>query len=137
MRNELNFWVVGGDMRQAKLAELLADDGHTVHTYALERTPGMSGVLPAESLEEAPLADCVILPLPVEGEGSLLNCPLSAGRHPLYEVLSALRSGQVVCAGRVSQTAETLAAERGLTLHDYFQREEFAIANAVPVALAV
>lgn len=137
MRNELNFWVVGGDMRQAKLAELLADDGHTVHTYALERTPGMSGVLPAESLEEAPLADCVILPLPVEGEGSLLNCPLSAGRHPLYEVLSALRSGQVVCAGRVSQAAETLAAERGLTLHDYFQREEFAIANAVPVALAV
>ena len=24
MRNELNLWVAGGDMRQAKLAELLA-----------------------------------------------------------------------------------------------------------------
>lgn len=31
MRNELNLWVAGGDMRQAKLAELLAADGHTVH----------------------------------------------------------------------------------------------------------
>ena len=34
MRNELNLWVAGGDMRQAKLAELLAADGHTVHAYA-------------------------------------------------------------------------------------------------------
>ena len=29
-----NVWVVGGDMRQAKLAELLFDDGHTVHLGA-------------------------------------------------------------------------------------------------------
>ena len=35
MRNELNLWVIGGDMRQAKLAELLADDGHTVHALSL------------------------------------------------------------------------------------------------------
>ena len=35
MRHELNFWVVGGDMRQAKLAEQLSDDGHTVHTLSL------------------------------------------------------------------------------------------------------
>ena len=38
MRHERNVWVVGGDMRQAKLAELLFDDGHTVHTWALEGT---------------------------------------------------------------------------------------------------
>ena len=33
MKHELNIWVVGGDLRQAKLAQLLAEDGHTVHTY--------------------------------------------------------------------------------------------------------
>ena len=33
MRHELNFWVLGGDMRQGKLAQLLAEDGHRVHTY--------------------------------------------------------------------------------------------------------
>ena len=31
MKHELNIWVVGGDLRQAKLARLLAEDGHTVH----------------------------------------------------------------------------------------------------------
>ena len=35
-----NIWVAGGDPRQAALAELLADDGHAVHTYALERGEG-------------------------------------------------------------------------------------------------
>lgn len=137
MRNKLNFWVVGGDMRQAKLAELLADDGHTVHIFGLERAPELSGVENAEELREAVLADCVVLPLPVEGEGSLLNGPLSAGQHPLSEVFSTFRPGQVLCAGRVSANADTLAAERGLILHDYFRREELAISNAVPVALAV
>lgn len=137
MKKELNFWVIGGDLRQAKLAELLFDDGHTVHTFALERGPELSQNFGAETLEEAVLADCVVLPLPVEGEGSLLNAPLSAGRHSLAEVFDALRPGQVLCAGRISPNAATLAAERGLVLEDYFQREELAVANAVPTALAV
>ena len=133
MKNELNIWVVGGDMRQAKLAEQFADDGHTVHTFALEWAPEpILGAEQAEDLEGAALADCVVLPLPVTGEGSLLNAPLSAGRHTLVQVLDALRPGQVVCAGKVGDEARSLAAKRGLTLQDYFAREELAVANAVP-----
>ena len=101
MRNELNLWVAGGDMRQAKLAELLAADGHTVHAYALERLGALDGVEMEESLEGAALADCVVLPLPAVGEGSLLNAPLSGRKHPLALVLDALRPGQVICAGMV------------------------------------
>ena len=122
MRNELNLWVAGGDMRQAKLAELLAADGHTVHAYAME-----------ESLEGAALADCVVLPLPAAGEGSLLNAPLSGRKHPLALVLDALRPGQVICAGMVGPQTAALAADRGLTLHDYFAREELAVPTALPV----
>ena len=36
MRNEWNVWVVGGDLRQVRLAQLLHEEGHTVHTWALE-----------------------------------------------------------------------------------------------------
>ena len=132
MRNEWNLWVVGGDMRQAKLAELLAEDGHTVHTWALEGAE--EAVEPAERLEEARLADCVILPLPAAGEGGRLNAPLSALHPSLEEVLDALRPGQVVCAGKVGPGLRALAEERGLRLFDYFLREELAVANAVPTA---
>ena len=133
MRNELNIWVVGGDMRQAKMAELLAADGHTVHTFALDRLGELSeGVIAEEDLSGATLADCVVLPLPVTGEGTLLNTPLSEGCHPLSGILDTLRPGQAICAGRVSDEIRAMAAQRWLALQDYFAREELAVANAVP-----
>ena len=46
MKRELNFWVLGGDLRQACLARLLAEDGHRVHTYALSG----SVITPTENL---------------------------------------------------------------------------------------
>ena len=80
MRNELNVWVIGGDMRQVSLAE----------------------------------------------DGPLIE-----------QVLDALRPGQVVCGGRVSPQLQAMALERDLRLWDYYAREELAVSNAVPTALAV
>lgn len=137
MRQELNFWVIGGDMRQVRLAGLLAAEGHSVHTFALEQGERPEHVTEETTLREAALADCVILPLPVEGEQGMLNTPLSAVRHSLPQVLDALRSGQVICGGRVSREAAALADERGLVLRDYFLREELAVANAVPAAWGI
>lgn len=133
MRHELNFWVIGGDLRQAKLAELLQADGHTVHTYALERA-GEPLPLAEETLAGAELADCVVLPLPAAGAGALLNAPLSEREHPMVQVLNALRPGQLLCAGRVDPRTRDQAEVRGLCVHDYFLREELAVANAVPTA---
>lgn len=134
MRERLHFWVVGGDPRQATLAHALADDGHTVHTYALER--GVEPSLRTDSLAGASAADCVILPLPA-ADGDFLNAPLSDRRVPLGEVLDALGPGQLLCAGRVTEALRSAAQERDLRLVDYFAREELAVSNAVPVALAV
>ena len=66
MRNEWNIWVVGGDLRQVRLARLLCEEGHTVHTWALEEAEGVPE--PAAGLTGAKLADCVVLPLPAAGE---------------------------------------------------------------------
>ena len=135
MRQELNFWVLGGDMRQGKLAQLLSEDGHRVHAYALEEGVVPAGGLTVEgSLLGAGEADCVVLPLPVtQGEGKL-NCPLSRLEPTLVQVMEALRPGQMVCGGRVDPVTEALAGQRGITVLDYFAREELAVANAVPTA---
>lgn len=129
-----NIWVAGGDPRQAALAALLADDGHSVHTYALELGEGMRC---EPSMDGADRADCVVLPLPAAGPDGRLNAPLAAAGHSLEEVLDALRPGQLVCAGMAGAGLRELAAARGLALRDYFAREELAVLNAVPVALAV
>ena len=79
----------------------------------------------------------VILPLPAAGPDGELNTPLSERRHHLKEVLDGLRPGQLVCAGMADGRLKELADAQGLTLRDYFAREELAVLNAVPVALAV
>ena len=132
MRNEWNIWVVGGDLRQVRLAQLLCEEGHSVHTWALERAEGVPE--PMADLSEARLADCVVLPLPAAGEDGRLNAPFSEEKAELAGVLDALRPGQVVCAGRASPALLELARERELRLFDYFDREELAVANAVPTA---
>lgn len=135
MKHEMNFWVIGGDMRQVKLAQLLAEDGHTVHTYALDPGPeGAPSLIQEQNLNHAGRADCVVLPLPVTLSGGLLNTPLSLSEHPLAPILDRLSPRQFLCGGRIDLETESMAQERGLSLYDYFAREELAVANAVPTA---
>ncbi len=138
MKHELNFWVVGGDMRQAKLAQLLAEDGHTVHTYALgQPQEPLPGLAVEDTLRHVERADCVILPLTVADGNGQLNAPLAVAEYPLGPVFDRLSPKQFLCGGRISPDVQALASERGLTIHDYFAREELAVANAVPTALAI
>ena len=131
----VHFWVVGGDRRQARLAALLAEDGHRVHTYALEQVEETEGtVLRAESMEKMGLADCVILPLPAVGEDGMLHAPLSEKRIAVNEVLDAMRPGQLVAGGRLDENTVLAARARGLLWRDYFEREELTVANAIPTA---
>lgn len=137
MEQELNIWVLGGDLRQEKLAGFFREDGHRVHTYAMDAGALPGGEAPAKDLAQLRSADCVVLPLPVCAEGGMLSAPRSETVCPIETVLDALLPGQFICGGRVDAATRTLAEERGLTIHDYFQREELAVANAVPAALAV
>lgn len=133
MKHEMNIWVIGGDMRQAKLAQLLAEDGHTVHTYALDPGPeAIPRLISEQNLNHASRADCVILPLTVTTGGGLLNAPLSLSEHPLAPILDRLSPRQFLCGGRIDPETQAMAQERGLVLYDYFAREELAVANAVP-----
>lgn len=118
----LHFWLIGGDARQQYLARALTEDGHTVHTYALNQETD------APTLEGMERADCVVLPLPAEREGRL------NGSRALEwgTLLDALSPQAPILAGKVGPVLEEQARRRGLTLIDYFGREELAVANAVP-----
>lgn len=131
----MRFAVIGGDMRHAGLADLLARDGHAVTTFALDKISPADGVRQADTAKKAvEETDCVILPLPVSTREGMLNTPLSGGLHTTREIVSVLRPEQVICAGRVDSTTHELAEAAGLTFTDYLEREEFAVANAVAVA---
>lgn len=120
--------IIGGDLRQAYLADLLAEDGCSVCTYGLEdwnRTR-------EETLQRAAEARTVVLPLPLCREEGRLNCtgkPIKTA-----ELFSMLHKRQTVLAGQVKPQQQEEADRAGLVLIDYFQREELSVANAVPTA---
>lgn len=129
------FAIVGGDMRQGHLAELLAADGHTVRAYALEKYNFTDPVMKSYNLQELTRkVDCIVLPLPVAGEAGTLNTPLSMNTHLLEDIFNLFHTGQTVVAGKVDHNLFEKAGRSGVQLFDYLEREEFSVANAIPSA---
>ena len=120
------FAVIGGDERQARLARLLIQDGHTV--YIRGHGPNAAG-----SLEDAAArANVIIWPLPLADRNGMLN---AAGEsRPPDAVLDMMRADQLAVGGRIPLSLMEQARGAGLKLVDYTTREDFAIANAVPSA---
>ena len=119
---EKTFGVIGGDRRQAELGRLLAGDGHFVRTYGLERWKPVG----AGTLDRAAASDVVILPLPLCRGDGVLNC--EEGAVPTADLFRRLQPGQRILAGQVRPQQRREAEALGLTVEDYFLREELAVA---------
>lgn len=135
MSTKKTFWVVGGDLRQAYLAGLLAGDGHRVLTYALEQgahlMPGCTVCACPHGIERA---DCVVFPLPLCSGPDTLYAPLSQDCHALSSLVAVLQPHQQIFAGLVGGAWQETLALCGLDVEDYFAREELTVANAVATA---
>ena len=101
MNQSTTLAVVGGDVRQAYLAELLHEAGHTVRTFALERRPAAGCTAVSDLQACLDDARAVILPMPVQmGDGSL-NAPLANAQHTIGDVLDTIPAGTLTLAGAV------------------------------------
>ena len=109
---EINsFGVLGGDQRQASMAESMAADGYPVLCAGLEHVKGKN--LKKAGWQEALKADYIILPLPVTKDGVTLNAPYAATELLLdREFFEMLKGKKVFCARATKPTwpAFTFAA---------------------------
>ena len=121
--------VLGGDMRQVRLAQLLLDDGCDVVTWGLEQGDAPNPVPLGRALE----AQMLILPLPVCRSGGL-NLPLTDTTLGAEQLWPRLRYDQLLLGGMTGELSDRLMVDFGLTLLDYYDREETQVANAVPTA---
>ena len=121
--------VIGGDQRQVYLAQLLAEDGWKVVTWGLEQGNALSPV----PLHEALTRDVLIFPLPV-CRGEMLYLPLTDTVLPEEHLWPHLSANQVLLGGMTGRLSSRLQADFGLTMLDYYAREELQVANAVPTA---
>ena len=122
-------FVIGGDMRQVYLAQMLLEEGQDVVTWGLEKGEGPRPVPLHMALE----ADTLVLPLPVCRAGKL-NLPLTDTALDPEQLWPRLRYDQLVLGGMTGELTLRLMADFGLTVVDYYDREELQVANAVPTA---
>lgn len=121
--------ILGGDLRQVYLARLLQADGWDAVTWGLEQGGGPSAVPLDQALERKVL----LLPMPIERDG-LLHLPLTETELETERLWPRLRYDQLLLGGLAGTLRQRLMLEYGLTLLDYYAREETQVANAVPTA---
>lgn len=119
-------YVVGGDLRQIKLAALLAEEGYNVSAAILSEEH-----FDVKNLRDA---DVIILPIPVSCDNAYVNAPLSKQRVEVSEVLDAVSPDCFVLGACISQEIEKMLTDRKLRYEDYYKREELIIKNAIPTA---
>lgn len=119
--------VLGGDLRQVYLARMLLDDGKDVVTWGLDQGSAPNSVPLNIALER----DILILPLPV-CRGGRLNLPLTDTELRPEQLWPRLRYDQLLLGGMTKELSSQLMTDLGLTLMDYYDREETQVANAVP-----
>ena len=131
-----SFYIAGGDLRSVYLAKSLIKEGHEVKVFALEGTNLPENAEYIGKIEEFEKAKTVILPLPCsDGEG-FLKTAFSKERIKLSEIVEHLQKGSVLMGGLLPEEIVSMAEKRGVSVCDYYFREEFAVRNAALTAEA-
>ena len=127
------FSIIGGDMRNVKLSELLSEDGHEVHTFALDNTGKISQR--CSDLREAfALSEIAVGPMPfTSGDGTYLNAPFHPEKIEIAKIADVIREsgfGGLLIGGRVPLALSGVGAVSA----DLLQRDDLAVLNSVPTA---
>lgn len=94
-----SFAVLGGDKRQAALAESIAADGYTVYAWGFDRLDLSESVRKTDLAEAVSKCVNIVLPLPVTQDGVFLNAKYTDEKVRLDEGLAELMLHKQVFAG--------------------------------------
>lgn len=125
--------ILGGDERQAALAQMLSECGYQTVVWAVRGNLG-EAVSCHKWQTAVNGADAIILPIVAEDENGRINAPFCQDDVPpsLLDILD--KSTGVICAGRLSRDFSATAKIWGREVFDYFSSEELKIRNAIPTA---
>ena len=119
--------MIGGDLRIARLAELLMQDEWNVWTYGFDKLEDKK-ILLSENLEEAVLrADVVISSVPLSQDGVYVTAPFSTEKIELKRLENNLE-GKCFFSGKIP---ENFKENPKFESFDLLEVESYAILNAI------
>jgi dipicolinate synthase subunit A len=133
--NEKKISIIGGDLRNVKLAELFAAEGNSVNIYGFDKAGFEVKLAQSRSLAEAVEgSDVIIGPIPCSNDNELLNAPFHKESIHMSELFKSMNKNQLFLAGRISEKIAHLAQVCNVYTVDLLEREEMAVLNAIPTA---
>ena len=141
--NIYDFGIIGGDLRQVYMAQILAEQGYRVCVYGLckeisqdMQTNVKSGepVLCEKSMADAvQKSGIIIAPIPMTKNKKDLNNQAGKDDLGLNELAEELKEGQYFFAGCIPDGFRDKAADNGVVC-DFMKKEELAIYNSIATA---
>lgn len=125
--------VIGGDLRNVKLVESLANDGFNVAILGLEKAEilkSLKNVTFCMSIQEATKNNVIVSSMPFSSNNMEVNTPLSDHKIAIEELVNNL-AGKILIAGSIKNELIEQLKSKKIKLFDLLDREELAILNAI------
>lgn len=124
--------VIGGDLRQLTLAEILSQNGYEVTVSGFGEDSISEKYTTENDIKKAADAKIIILPIPVSQDAKTLNAPFNNEKINLLDIAEYIPRDALILGGRMNE--EILFTFENQKCIDYSEREELMIKNAVPTA---
>lgn len=131
-----HFSIIGGDARSLSVASYLCRMGMDVHLFGFNvshRIP-QQAELCSDLREAIACSRFIVLPLPVSDGNGLLRTPLYDGTIFCHDAIQLITAKQMLFGGKIPEPLCEMLHQMSVPYVDYAEREEFAVANAVPTA---
>ncbi|MDQ2085847.1 dipicolinate synthase subunit DpsA [Herbivorax sp. ANBcel31] len=133
--NKKRYGVLGGDLRSAKLAELIRAQGDDVSIYGFEKSNFDISFKESENIDELiKKTDVIIGPLPCSYDNKTLNAPYHQKKIYIEEIFKKIKKEQLFIAGKLGEEILKIARENNVNCIDLLKREEMAVLNSIPTA---
>lgn len=137
--NENNISIIGGDLRNIRLAKILKDDGFDVYTYGLENANDIQDdkeIYMCDSIEEALNKSCIIISaIPFSKDGVFINSPFSEKEIKIDELLACENGKEkMLFTGSLKTEVENELISCFGKVTDVMKSEKLTILNTIATA---
>ena len=131
------YLVLGGDLRNVKLAEMLADDGNRVYSFGQDKSDEIlddGRIEKCNSLKTAiEKSQIIIAPVPFSSNGESINAPFSHDKIMIDELIK-LNKEKIFISGSIKDDIKKNLDEKYLEVIDIMKRDDLAILNTIATA---
>ena len=131
------YLVLGGDLRNIKLAGMLADDGNRVYSFGQDRSDEIlddGRIEKCTSLKTAmEKAQVIIGPVPFSSNEDFINAPFAHDKIMIDDLMKT-NKGKIFISGSIKENLKKQLDEKYMEVIDIMKRDDLAILNTIATA---